>query len=249
MQPLELAGERHIAIKDRGKLYRFTLSPITRELWMKYFDGIVSTSENRGDEQINVLDAGSPLLALVNEALIGAGGYKLPEGTGQINEIADWKAKLPFAHRLAVGQVLTRVAQSARFEDDEEAMMPGIDSVRLEALWNCDLNGVMALYRPLVHNFQTPQFEHERRYMRDQARSKVVGGSRTGKTVWMGVQRTLAEIYDELIESVEGYTFDGSRLGHPNITRCMDTYHKVVAARQLFSAPQLDPAEEAMEAA
>ncbi|MGC2108232.1 MAG: hypothetical protein WA655_01865 [Candidatus Korobacteraceae bacterium] len=243
MQSLELAGERRIAIKDHGKLLRFTLQPITREMWLKYFDAIVSTSENRGREQLNTFDAASPLLAMVAGSLSDASGYKLPEGVKQLSDIPDWKAKLPFSHRTAIGQVLTNVTTAAD-ADGEEAVI-GLDSVGLEALWNCDDNGVMFLHWPLVHRFSTPSFEHERRYMRDQSRSKVIGGSRTGKTVWMGMQHTLIDLYDKLVTSVDGYTANGNALGsRAKIVQYMDAYHKVVAAQQLFRAPaQLEPEE------
>ncbi|MGB8887116.1 MAG: hypothetical protein WCC87_10365 [Candidatus Korobacteraceae bacterium] len=243
MQALELAGDRRIAIKDRGRLFRFTLAPIGREMWLKYFDSIVSTSENRGREQHNTFDTTSPLLAMVGEAITDASGYKLPEGAAKLADVADWKAKLPFSHRAAVGSVLTNVGAMA--DDGGEEGVIGLDTVSLEALWSCDDNGVMFLHRPLVHRFTTPSFEHERRYMRDQSRSKVIGGSRTGKTVWTGVQRTLVEIYDELVVSVSGYALNSSPLGPGQITQYMDTYHKVVAAQQLFRAPaQVEPAEE-----
>jgi hypothetical protein len=251
MQPIELAGERHIAIKDRGNLLRFTLDPIGREAWLKYFEGIVSTSENRGREQHNTFDATSPLLALVGEALTDANGYKLPAGVAKLSDIADWKAKVPFAHRVAVGSVLTSVTAMADADGDDAVF--GLDVVQLESLWNCDVNGVQFLHRPLVHRFTTPTFEQERRYMRDQAKSKVVGGSRTGKTIWTGVQRVLIELYDELVVSVEGYTLNGEPLDHmvgatirERIIQHMDAYHKVVAAQQLFRAPAQTEAEEAV---
>jgi hypothetical protein len=259
MQPLELAGERHIAIKDRGHLYSFTLAPIAPQMWMKYFDSIVSTSENRNREQLNTFDTSTPLLALVSEALLSAEGYKIPDtplvggGSGPISEIPNWKSQLPIGHRLAIGQMLTRVSPVDAGSDDE-AVALGSESVVLESLWNSDANGAMMLHRPLVHHFATPSFEDERRYLRDQSRSKVIGGSRTGKTVWTGVQRALVEIYDELIQSVEGYTVNGSTLVQVNgkiagatkeIPVYMDTYHKVVAAQQLFKAPPADPTEEA----
>jgi hypothetical protein len=106
----------------------------------------------------------------------------------------------------------------------------------------------MPVCRPLVHRFSTPQFKHEQRYMREQSRSKVVGGSRTGKTIWTGVQRVLVEIYDELVLSVSGYTLNGDPLGPAQITQHMDAYHKVVAAQQLFRMPPQPDAEEGQAA-
>jgi hypothetical protein len=104
----------------------------------------------------------------------------------------------------------------------------------------------MPMHRPLVHHFANPSFEQERRYRLQSARFAVVGGSKGGKTIYYGAEKTLVEIYDELIQSVEGYTWNGEPVTVPQ--QCMDTSHKVLAALQLFKSPPAEP-EEAVEAA
>jgi hypothetical protein len=96
----------------------------------------------------------------------------------------------------------------------------------------------MQQFTGLRHEFNSPTTEQFRRYRRDVSRSYIVGGSRTAKTVWRGAQKTLAELYDELIVSVEGYTLNGSPLiGSPSaIAAAMDTYHKVAAANHLYAS-------------
>ncbi len=235
-QLLDLSAERSIAIRDRGVIYQFKLQPITAERWLKYFDGIVSTSETRGREQKNVLDTSSAMLQMVGDALISASGYKGAGGADPM-QVEGWRTLIPMPHRLAVGGVLASASVREAPEDDAEGITLGAEAVVLEALWNADENGAMCQHSPLVHNFKSPTFEHERRYMRDSSRSLVVGGSRTGKTVWTGVQRTLIALYDELIQSVEGYSWGTDPLGAApsKIAQYMDAYHKVVAARRLFS--------------
>ena len=71
----------------------------------------------------------------------------------------------------------------------------------------------------------------------------MVGGSRNGKTQWLGAQATLADLYDELIVSVEGYTVDGAAPDREGIVEFMDTYHKVAAVDVLF-APAAPKVEE-----
>jgi hypothetical protein len=51
----------------------------------------------------------------------------------------------------------------------------------------------------------------------------------------LGAQATLAELYDELIVSVDGYTVDGAVPDREAILEFMDTYHKVAAVDVLFS--------------
>lgn len=234
---LDLAGERKIAIRDRGVLYRFTLQRVTGERWLKYFEGIESSSETRGREQFNTIDASSALLSLVGDLLISATGYKIA-GDLPITSLENWQQKIPMGHRLAIGNVLTSAAPST--EDGEVVCLGGDRSVEIESLWNADDEGNMARYPRLVHKFKEPSFDHERRYRRDSGRSKVIGGSRTGKTVWMGAQPTLIKIYDELIQGVEGYCYGSDDLGAPgHIVQYMDAHHKVMAARQLFGQAEV----------
>jgi hypothetical protein len=234
---LDLASERHIAIRDRAVLYRFLLKPVTGDRWLTYFQSIESSSETRGREQFNTIDAGSALLSLVEDLLISAWGYKTP-GDQTVSSLEGWKQKIPMGHRMAIGTVLTSAAPST--EDGEVVCLGGDRSVEIESLWNADDKGNMERYPRLVHKFKEPSFDHERKYRRDSGRSKVIGGSRTGKTVWMGSQPTLIKIYDELIQGVEGYCYGDDDLSAPgHIVQYMDAHHKVIATRQLFGQAEV----------
>jgi len=120
--------------------------------------------------------------------------------------------------------------------------MLGFEVIRLDALWSNSEGGTDKVVG-LKHAFGTPTVEQQRRYNRDMSRSQVVGGSRTGKTRWLGAQPTLVELYDELITAVDGYSVNGQVLDFDNpdreaIIRNMDTFHKVVAAEALFTPVQ-----------
>ena len=249
MKPLELAGQRQIAIKDeRGKPHRFTLAQVTRERWVKYYKSIVHTNERKGDKVFPVDDFRTAMTGLAMDVLLSADGYKLPAGVEKITELPDWKAKIPAGHRFALGQMLTRVSVIAPTDEEDDF---GFQTIGLEATWNCDADGNMLLHTPLLHHFGTPSFEHEHRYRRDSARMAVVGGGRTGKTIYYPAEETLMEIYDELIMSVEGYTINGQPVQDP--AQDMDASHKFVAAQELFREPPPVKAEakpeEAAEAA
>lgn len=239
MQPLELTGNRTLAFKVGDRLYHFTLSQITPEMWLRYFDGIVSSSESRGREQVNDYDETTAMAALVRSAVLKARGQGYDEsamGAG---------CGVRLAHCEQIGKLLARVGAAA---DTGDVGVVGLDEARLEAVWNCDDAGVLRLHRPLLHRFATPTFDHERKFMRARGRSKVVGGSRTGKTIWMGTQRVLLELYDELIREVEGYTSGGKTLGNTGaIVAEMDAYHKVVAGQMLFQVPAQPEEAEAAE--
>lgn len=244
MSAIELKAPRIIAIEDRGKQYTFTLARILKKQWLKYFEGIVSTSENQGGKHIDSFDSSSARLGLVEDTLVTATGYTLPEGKTSIEQIEGWKALLPLSHRLGVANALVSVSVSEA-EDDAQITL-GQESIFLDAVWGVDETGTMRKFSGLRHNFTTPSAEQQRRFSRDNSRSRVVGGSRKGKTQWLGAQATLAELYDELIVSVEGYTVGGNAdLDHDTIVEYMDTYHKVAAVDVLFSPVAAKVEEEA----
>jgi hypothetical protein len=238
---IELKAPRIIVIEDRGKQYVFTVARILKKQWLRYFDAILNISENQGGKRVDSFDSSTAQISLVEESLITASGYTLPEGKTAIDQVDGWKTMLPVSHRLGVGRAL--IAVSASQPTDEDAIALGQESVYLDATWGVGEDGKMCRYHGLRHNFTVPTAEQQRRFARDNSRSRVVGGSRTAKTQWLGAQATLAELYDELIMSVEGYTVGGAAPDRDAIVEYMDTYHKVAAADLLF-APAAPKVEE-----
>lgn len=231
---IELKAPRVIAIEDRGQKYLLTLARILKKQWLHYFAAIVSTSENQNGQRVDSFDSSAARLALVEECLMTASGYALPAGKTSIDQVEGWKALLPLSHRMGAGNAIISVSASDPSDDDPISL--GQESVFLDAIWSAGDDGIMRKFHSLRHNFMTPTAEQQRRFSRDSSRSRVIGGSRNGRTQWMGAQATLAELYDELIVSVDGYTVDGNAdLDHDAIVEYMDTYHKVAAADLLFS--------------
>jgi hypothetical protein len=233
---IELSAPRQIAIEDRGRNYLFTVSPITASQWLSYFEGIQSTSENVGGKRVDFFDSNSARIALVEKALIDASGYNFAGAS--VKEIEDWQKKIPVSHKLAIGSVLVAVGRSQA--TDNEAISLGSESICLDALWTA-VEGRMVKFKGLTHRLSTPNGEQQRRYSRDASRSRIVGSGRNAKTVWMGVQPTLVQLYDELIQSVEGYAYAGAALtDRAAIIEHMDSYHKVAAAQQLFEMAEIE---------
>ena len=230
---IDLKKPRIITIHDRGHDYTFTVAPISRKQWLKYFEGIQSTSENIGGRRVDAFDSTGARLALITEALVDVDGYTSPDGGG-VTDINGWHELIPASHRIAVGNALIQVRRSE--DADEHPIVLGHETVLLDAAWGIN-RPVMSWVKHLRHTFNSPSVEQQRRYNRDMSRSQVMGGSRTGKTRWLGAQATLAELYDELIVSVGGYVVDGEPLDDDTglITATMDTYHKVAAAEALFT--------------
>jgi hypothetical protein len=243
MAAIELATPRVIVIEERGKQYRLTLARILKKQWMHYFDGIVSASENQGGKRVDSFDSSSARLDLVEKSLVNAEGYATADGS-PVTAADGWQSLLPLSHRLAAGNTIVSVERAE--PSDDEPILLGAEAVYLNAVWSADDKGVMQKYRGLCHRFKTPNGEQQRRFSRDSSRSRIVGGSRRGKTLWMGPQPVLVELYDELIVSVDGYRVNGVELGTDRdaIVAEMDTYHKVAAADVLFSPAAANLSEE-----
>lgn len=238
MTAIELAQPRVIVIADRGRSYSLTISRISKAAWLRYFEGVVSSSEHQNGEIVESFDASAARVELVKRHLVDAEGYET--GGAPIAEIEKWQEKITLRHLITVGNVLTAVGPSSR--EDDAPLALGTETVLLDATWGADTEGRVRQFSGLMHRFGTPTGEHQRRYARDSSRSRVIGGSRSGKTLYVGAQSTLVALYDELIESVEGYAVNGAALtSREQIVAEMDTFHKVAAASQLFipAAPQL----------
>ena len=215
---IDLAQPRVIVIRQGAQTFKYTVPRISQQEWFEYFGGIVSTAERKGKQIVQHLDASSAGLELVEKC------------------ISD--AKVPLSHRLAVANVLT-----SPYVPEQD--MEGFGQVPLIAIWSADEDGMMRRHKNLVHIFEEPTAEQNRRYRRDDSRAQVIGGSRKGETIYHGAQRTLAALYDELIVEVKGYTVSGEQLaGRDAIARFMDTYHKVAAVAQLFTAGAIEMGEE-----
>lgn len=233
VERIELKQPRVIVIEDRGQQYSLTIARILKKQWLRYFAAILSTSENHNGKRIDSFDSSVGRLALVEESLIGANGYTLPGNATDICSIEGWKSLLPLSHRLGVANAIISV--SASDPSDDAPIMLGQESVYIDAVWSAGDDGAMRKFKGLRHNFKTPTADQQRHFSRDSSRSRVIGGSRNGKTQWLGAQTTLADLYDELIVSVDGYTVDGETPDREAIVEYMDTYHKVAAVDVLFA--------------
>lgn len=236
---IDLAAGRTIVIRQKGHAYTFNLRRAEERDWFAYFDGVVTTAEQRGREVMRETDGSAAGLALVTALLVDVSGYVLPAGVASVAEVPNWQSKIPMPHRLACSEILLDVRAA---EMDEELALGG-EAVAIETLWSADAEGRMPKYR-CVHRFESPSAEHCRAYMRKVSSSRVVGGSRGGKTIYTGAQRVLCQIYDELIQSVEGYAWNGEEIGEnaarEKLATMMDARHKVAAAAQLFSIPEME---------
>jgi hypothetical protein len=180
---------------------------------------------------------------------MGVEGFRTA-GDVPVDQLKDWKQKLPVGQKINVATVLRDVKVSTAGDEDAAPFLGETTDVSLECTWSAGENGKMTRYAGLIHRFQQPSIEQLRRYNRESSRTRVVGGSRTGKTIWPGVQPLLASLYDDLIVSVDGYSFNGVPLSEQReaIKLQMDTFHKVAAVESLFVISAGEEPEETQEA-
>lgn len=138
----------------------------------------------------------------------------------------------------------------SRDEMDESLLDADLVTVKLNALWNESAPGAMKEFRGLEHRFRVPTADHRRRYLKGRNRAFIAGGSRRGLTIIPSSHAVMLRLYDELIESVEGYSVGGAPLsGREAIAREMDLFHKQAAVSHLFPASDRAQQAEATEAA
>jgi hypothetical protein len=211
--PLALdVQQRIVEFTAEGKSYKHIFRRISPKDWDGYFSRL--WIEEGADGQ--TIDLTSALLWLWDECVVGLDGY----GDGATKE------RIRMAHRIGAARVLTAVVRA----DDPALLDPSCETVALTAAWHDGEK--MVEHGGLVHRFAFPSCEQMMRYSRDTSRTLV---TKRG-TVIPTKHKALVALYDELIQSVEGYEVNGHPLaGRDNIVANMDAFHKFRAIEPLFS--------------
>ena len=239
---LMLDEPRVIAVRDGRITYTFHFRRILQADWERYFNGLYVASSNENGTQVNTTDLNSAGIELFESTLVKAEGYK--------NEMTRREEfwKIPPRHSVLVSFLLRSVCASTT--DDDRPLDCDSVEARIDALWSQTRPGdETTMYRGLVHRFTPISVEQKKRFMRRGAINKVVGGSRKGTTIYSMKNKLMLELYDQLIQSVEGYGVAGKPLESvEQIRREMDAYHKCESVAQLFNIGEAQP-EAAAEAA
>jgi len=240
--PLD-ARERGVSYRVGGKMYRHVFRPLKEEDWAAFFSHIIAEFRQKSDGFEQVVDTDYASLVLYGRAIRSVEGFRTKDGT-KPEELPGWPECIPQDHRSLAVDVLMKISRSAA---DADLVSAG-KSVWLDAVWNEAAPGSMKQYQGLAHHFSLPTAEHRRRYLRAKNRAFVAGGSRNGTTLLPSAHPVMLRLYDELIESVEGYGVSGRPLdGREEIRREMDALHKSAAVAELFPTA-LRPDREETEA-
>lgn len=229
---LDLAAPRTIVLKGAGdRTYKLGIRRVGADDWREYFDAVTITSKREGKDIEQSFDLDTPRRMLAERVLIGAEGYEVARG-GSLTELPDWQRRLPLAHRLKVGEIL---AGAHVVQTEDFTIYPEGEPVYLDAPWTADADGNLQIFKGLKHVLKTPTEAQYRRFARENSRTRILGGDRSGTTQYPGAQRVLAELYDELVVEIEGYSWGEARhLGRDVIATTMDMHHKVLVALQIF---------------
>jgi hypothetical protein len=226
---LMLDEPRVIALRDGKHTFTFHFRKITARDWDAYFKGIYVASRTENNAQVNTTDLQTAGLELFESTVTKVQGY-----SRELSTPSDFAKVLP-KHSIPVSWSLRTVGASTVTNDS--APDPDVVETSIDALWSQTKPGdETTMYLGLIHRFAPPTIAQKKRLLRNGAISRVVGGSRQGTTIYAARHTVLVDIYDELIQSVEGYGLAGRPLDSIElIRREMDSYHKLEAASQLFN--------------
>lgn len=230
---IELSGERKISFRDRTQNFIYTFRRLEAKDWLKYFNSVTVENEREGKDTVQRIDIRSAGIALVDETLNSVEGYRV---SGDMP--ADWKQKIHHGHKIKAADLLTDVGESSAMQSMPFSISD-FEEIGLTAFWGVAENGSNVKFDGLVHRIASPNAEQRRVYMRSMSETRVAG-SRSGRTIYRSSAPLLIRLYDELVQGVDGYTWQGQPLVNDValIRANMDAYHKVAAMKQIFATPE-----------
>jgi hypothetical protein len=225
---LPLDVPRRVAINNGRKEFLYSFRRIGFDDWRAYYANIVNQIVTVAGQSRRIYETEFAALALVEKALSSVEGYGAPLP-------ANWKAFLPPQHRLAVGMVLRAVGRSP---EQPELSLSGTVDISLDATWSgseTEEGFKMISYSGLIHRFRHATLEQFRKFNLETAWTATSGTAFNGTTIYPSRPIAAMKVYDELIESVEGYSVDGKPLTDVEAIKVnMDGSHKATAALALF---------------
>jgi hypothetical protein len=227
---LPLDAPRSVAFKTKKAAFIYHFRRISLEDWQKFFTGIVHQTLQSKAAREEVFETESSLLELVENTLTSVSGY------GDLSKLKNWRQCLPIQHRVAAGVALRSVGESKAAANAELPILCDLVEVSLDANWGADSTCKTTLYSGLIHRFRQPGIAELKRFNFESARVRVTGTADAGITTYPARQAIAMKIYDDLIESVDGYSVGGAPLTCVDaIKREMDGAHKAAAALALFN--------------
>jgi len=237
--PLDLP-ERVVVLNTPEGVRRHIFRRITNSDAAAYSSGKMLESHRQGQNVEDRIKITGPEIQLYDRAIARVEGYPGTSDGRAFMELPNWKDRVRGA-RIAAVRVLMEVRKAAPAADC--LIDPDYDVVSLDAYWNAPSGGGNLRYQGLLHRFTPPKQGHWDRVGDFRTSTVAVGGSRTARKItrYPNMHGTMAELYDELIASVDGYSVGGSPVcDRKAILEYMDPFHKVTAVAALFETPDVE---------
>jgi hypothetical protein len=218
---LALDTPRVIALKTARGEFKYKTRRVTLKDWEACFLGIIDQTMRVDGQFEKVFDRDTALVELADRVLVSAADL-------DYQAFKDTKL-VPISHRLAIGSILQSISA-------QEGATPAADSLEIVVAGIWPIGGVSHVFENLIHRFRHPEIEHLKRFRFESSRVRVRGEGKDSVSMYPSRLAIAMKIYDDLIESVDGYMVNGVPLeGVENIKREMDGAHKAVAALQIFT--------------
>ena len=230
---LPLDAARTVAFKTKTGVFIYHFRHISIEDWERYYASIVNQVIQTKDGRDQVFETESAALDLVDRTLKSVDGYGDLDQLKMLSEPGkNWKNYLPLRHRIAAAIALRAVGVTPR-EDAAPSLSTSIE-ISLDANWGAAADGKTTQYSGLIHRFRQPGIADLKRFNFESARTRVSVAGDAAVTTYPSRQAIAMKIYDDLIESVDGYSVGGLALTSvEEIRREMDGAHKAAAALAL----------------
>jgi hypothetical protein len=209
--------------------------PQTKD-WLDWARGVSTTYQAHGEtlmaETSGEVEA---YQALWRRQAVRVEGYVSKDGRTLAEVYPDtWRDLVPVAHMEAAIKQLAKVQlKTADVLATSGAFVVDLDLAPVE-IEVADQDTAA-----LIHWFRMPGLAEQKNYKRIMAESRLITGSRRMKTVIGSKLPALVKLYDELIERVEGYNFNGQPVESKGLAQqMMDAIHKQVAVAGLFEEPK-----------
>ncbi len=159
-------------------------------------------------------------------------GYSV--GGKDLMSFPDWKERIPLPHKLNAisGFMYFYRADLSEEATEQQTLDLGETEVRLTF-------DALQFSKPcrVVHLFRPPEPSDYLKYTKSTAKMQLVRTKQRGVSAIKVPSsiRVFVELYDKLIEKVDGYVFEGKDLTEvPDWIAKMNVYHKREAVRELF---------------
>jgi len=219
------AKERVVRVKFSGRRLRVIFRPLTLKDWLDYSAALASGFVQRGDEWTPESNEREAACKLWDAALVGVEDLSTIPALAVIDP--RWKTQMPVEAIVAAVAMLQEIYVESG--GDQFDFAADARCVRMEAAWNGET------FEKLEHVFRVPSRNEALQYKRVNVSYFRTGGQKRGEAAPSRVRvalrlKPLCELYDALIQEVQGYT------GYARPQE-MDPIHKLHAVGGLFEPP------------